>query len=118
MNIKQQQLQILGEMVEKILFDKTKLEELKQLITDVSEQKIPALRLKKRIIELRGSMMDKLLQLFPLYNKSLSNNKEIETFGGDNSEVTKELEEKNLLLEQIGTKLQEVEIRLQKEFVE
>jgi hypothetical protein len=118
MNIKQEQLQILGEMVEKVLFDKTELEEVKQLITDVSKQKIPPLRLKKSIIELRGSMMDKLIQLFPLYNKSLSNNKEIEKFGTGNTEITKELEEKNSLLEKVGTKLQELELRLQKEFLE
>ena len=115
MGVTQKQLQMLGEMVEKIMFDDKELGELKDLITAVSTQKAPARNLKERIIELRGSMMNRILQLFPVYNRSLSNHKEIEKFGNGNADMTKELEEKNILLEQVGTKLQEVEVRLQKE---
>ena len=116
--MKQKQLQYLGEMVEKIIFDEQELEELKTLITTVSVQKIPARQLKEWIIEKRGRMIIRILQLFPIYNKSLTNHKEIDKFGNGNSELTKELEEKNSFLEQIGTKLQELELRMQKEFVE
>ena len=119
MDIDQTQLQMLGQMIEKIVFNPIELEELKSLITAVSSQKIPPRKLKERIIELRGCMMDSIVKLFPFYNKSLSNNKEIESFGNNNnSELTKELEEKNNILEQIGTKLQELEVRLQKDFIE
>jgi hypothetical protein len=117
MGVTHKQLHILGEMVEKILFDEKELGELKDLITAVRTQKVPARKLKERILETRGSMVSRILQLFPVYNKSLSNHKEIETFGNGNAEMTKELEEKNSLLEQVGTKLQELEVRLQKESV-
>ena len=80
MVVNQKELQYLGQMVEKIVFDPKELGELKDFITAVSTQKIPARRLKERIIELRGSMMNRILQLFPVYNKSISNNKEIENF--------------------------------------
>jgi len=118
MVVNQKELQYLGEMVEKIVFDPKELEELKNLITAISTQKVPARKLKERIIEIRGGMMNRILQLFPVYNKSLSNNKEIDNFGNGNADLTKELEEKNSLLEQVGTKLQELEVKLQKEFIE
>lgn len=116
--MKQKELHLLGEMVEKIVFDPKELEELKTLITAVSIQEIPARKLKERIIEIRGSMMNRILKLFPFYNKSLANQKEIDHFGNGNSKVRKELEEKNSILEQVGNRLQELELRLQKEFVE
>lgn len=100
------------------MFDPPELEELKTLITAVSVQELPARKLKERIIELRGSMMTSILKLFPFYNKSLTNQKEIDDFGNDNSEIIKELEEKNSILEQVGNKLQELEMKLQEEFIE
>lgn len=118
MDVKQGHLQYLGEMVEKIVFDEKELEELKALITEVSSQKLSARKLKERIIKIRGSMMNRILQLFPIYNKTLSNQKEIDNLGDSNSKLTKELEEKNSLLEQVGSKLQELELKLQKELVE
>lgn len=118
MSIDQKELHMLGEMVEKILFDTKELDRLKTLITSVSERTIPARTLKETILELRENMMNRILQLFPFYNKSLTNQREIDNFGNGGSETKKELEEKNSLLEQVGIKLQELEARLQKEFVE
>ena len=109
---------MLGEMVEKILFDPEELDNLKELITSVSEKTIPSRMLKKKIIEARQSMLNHIIELFPFYNKSLTNKKELDNFGNGGSEAKKELEEKNSLLEQLGTKLQELEARLQKEFIE
>jgi hypothetical protein len=118
MTVSKKQIQTLGEMVEKIIFDGRNLEELKDLIMEVSAQRIPARKLKEKMIEIRGEMLNRILQLFPFYNKSIFNKKEIDTFGNGNSDIKKELEEKNNLLKHLGNKLQELEIKLQKEFVE
>ena len=118
MSIDQKELHMLGEMVEKILFDPEELNKLKMLITSVSERTIPARILKETILEFRKNMMNRILQLFPFYNKSLTNQKEIDNFGNGGSDAKKELEEKNDLLEHIGDKLHELEMRLQKEFVD
>lgn len=111
-------LPYLKEMIEKVLFNPKELAELKDLIVKVSTQQIPARKFREWIIEKRGTMTDLLLELFPAYNKLLSNHKAIETFGNGNIELIQELDEKNNLLDLFGTKLQELERRLQKEFIE
>ena len=118
MGVTQKKLHTLGEMVEKILFKPEELDDLKKLITSVSEAKIPARVLRNKIINARKNMLNRILELFPYYNKSLANKKEIDNFGNGGSDDKKELEEKNDLLEQIGDKLHELEMRLQKEFVD
>ena len=105
-------LPYLKEMIEKVLFNPKELAELKELIVKVSTQQMPARKFREWI------MTDLLLELFPAYNKLLSNHKAIETFGNGNIELIQELDEKNNLLDLFGTKLQELEMRLQKEFIE
>jgi hypothetical protein len=91
---------ILSDMIEKILFEEKDLEVLKNLIEDLRQEKIQPKQLRTAIIENRLKILEKILKLFPYYNKQITYQQEINSFAKNDSEahLEKELEEKKELL--------------------
>ncbi|MFX1377896.1 MAG: hypothetical protein ACFFA4_02285 [Promethearchaeota archaeon] len=101
---------LLYEMLEKIIFDEAQLNILKKGIEKVADGYLTPKELRKQIIELRIRLIEQLIEFFPFFlNQSLTENKLNEfTETGDLSILSKELEEKNSLFEEIGTKVNNI----------
>ncbi|MHA2390623.1 MAG: hypothetical protein ACXAEX_01535 [Promethearchaeota archaeon] len=115
MKIKDHQ-KLLSEMIEKILFDEKDLENLKELINNVSLGKIDPKSLKTMIINNRVKIMRRILNVFPFYRKRVENQQELDKFSRNENTSTllKDLEERNNLLQLVGEKIHNIEMKLQK----
>jgi len=111
--------EFLYDILEKILFDENQLTKLKDGIEEVSTGRLSPKLLRKRIIELRVEIVEKLLELFPFYlrqitaNQKLNENIEKKLISTSSSE---ELQEKNELLEQVAIKINSIYDKLKENF--
>ncbi len=113
----------LQNMLEKIIFDEIYLFELKNTINKVAIGQISPKSVRKLIIEHKTHLFEKILGLFPYYLKYISNNRSLEQFTGEsmeknvknNTELVKELEEKNKFLEEIGIRVNGIYKKLELE---
>ncbi|MFX0104429.1 MAG: hypothetical protein ACFE75_02930 [Candidatus Hodarchaeota archaeon] len=101
----------LEEMLEKIVFDKENLTILKNAISKVDTGEISLKELRQQIIELRVRLLDNLLKFFPFYLKQAITEKSLRDFTQDTNnmaQLEQELEERNELLEEVGTRINRV----------
>ncbi len=105
-------------MLEKIVFNEAQLIILKKGIDKVANGYLNPKDLRKQIIELRVKLIEELIEFFPFYLKqSLTENK-LTSFTDSNisSQISKELNEKNNLLEEVGFKVNNIYIKLKEKF--
>ena len=112
---KQGQQKMLSEMIEKILFDEKELEVLKDLISDIRIGRTEPKQLRAAIIENRANILNKILNIFPYYNKQISYQQQIDDFTEKDSslQMQNELKEKNELLRQVGEWMQDTRKKLE-----
>ena len=106
----------LSDVIEKVIFDENELNSLKMLIQDVSIGKLEAKQLRAAILERRVSMMEKIVKLFPFLQKKVSGINDPKIVGDTRAlqKLEKELEERNSLLENIGSRMQSILSKAQK----
>ncbi|MFX1502595.1 MAG: hypothetical protein ACFFDH_16660 [Promethearchaeota archaeon] len=92
----------LEEMLENIVFDKANLSELKDFINKISTGEASLKELGKKIIELRARIFNALLKFIPYHQRLTFTSDQ-----GENNtpEIQQELLEKDELLDQIGSKI-------------
>ncbi len=113
----------LQNMLENILFDETHLEQLKDSINKVATGQLTPKSVRKLIIEHKTYSFQKILKLFPYYLKRINTNRSLEQYTGEviektdnnDSELMKELEEKNKFLEEIGVRVNNIYKKLKLE---
>lgn len=111
--------EFLYDMLEKILFDENQLTKLKDGIEEVSTGRSSPKSLRKRIIELRVEIVEKLLELFPFYLKQITANHKINEVTEKkliSAPSSEELQEKNELLEQVAIKINSIYMKLKENF--
>ncbi|MHA2007543.1 MAG: hypothetical protein ACXABO_19425 [Promethearchaeota archaeon] len=102
--------QYLSEVIEKIIFDENELNSLKLLIRDLSLGKTEPIKLRKAILNSRVLMMERIVNLFPFYQRQVSNI--VERNEGLNSQTIQnlenELEERTKFLEEVGNRVHNI----------
>ncbi|HEC40533.1 MAG TPA: hypothetical protein ENI29_19985 [bacterium] len=106
----------LMDIIEPILFDEGELSNLKGLINDVGSNKIEPKILRKTIIDNRVSIMGRLIKSFFFHVKREFNLQEIDKFTGNDSQLSTELEQKNILLEEIAERIQVIYAKAEEKF--
>ena len=108
---------LLSDLLEKIIFNENDLNEFKTAIINVSTGKIHPKLLKEKIISSRLRILEELLDLFPFYIKHINKKQSIKNFveTDQNPNVIKELREKNEFLTEIGSRLDIIYEKLQKD---
>jgi len=110
---KSQELENFGHMVEKIIFDDDELERLKIAIKNFTERKISAKDLKRLLLQCRGRMVEEMTNFGFFYaqkkpaNLSQAINSKQQTSSSNEveSQLRKEIEEKNELLETVAKRI-------------
>ncbi len=113
----------LQNMLEKIIFDEVYLEQLKNSINRVATGQLSPKSVRKLIFEHKTHLFQNMLELFPYYLNQVNNDRSLEQFTGEsmeenidnNTELIKELEEKNKFLEEIGVRVNNIHKKLKLE---
>ncbi len=113
----------LQNMLEKIIFDETYLEQLKNSINRVATGQLSPKSVRKLVIEHKTHLFQNMLELFPYYLNQVNNDRSLEQFTGEsmekninnNTELIKELEGKNKFLEEIGVRVNNIHKKLKLE---
>ena len=120
--VKSQEAEVFEQVIEKIVFDESELEELKIVITNFTEGSITPKQLKQKILQCRGRMVEDLTEFvhFFINEKKSENlkgtNEPILVLNSPNStslQLHQELKDKNELLEIIAKKVNQITIKLQ-----
>lgn len=101
----------LEEMLEKIVFDKDNLIKLKSAIDKVDSGEISLKELRQKIIELRVLLLNGLIKFIPFYLKLATTKKSLGEFSQNKTNTTQlgqELQERNELLEKVGSRLNRI----------
>jgi hypothetical protein len=101
----------LEEILEKIVFDKDNLNKLKEALQMTKSGDLSIIDLGKKILELRSLILKALVELIPFHLKLTNTNNSIEDFTGKRPNVPRleqELEERNELLETIGSRINNI----------
>jgi len=101
----------LEEMLEKIVFDKGNLAILKTAIDKVNTGEISLKELRQQIIELRARLLDGLIKFLPFYLRQASKKKSLDEYTTNDTNTGKlqeELQERNELLEKVGSRIDRV----------
>lgn len=101
----------LYEMLEKILFNEEDLNKLKVAIENLSTGQISPKNFRTQLVENRVKILEKLLQFFPFYLKQESIDKSLKEFTGTDDEkvqLSKELKERDDLLEEVGLRVNHI----------
>ncbi len=97
----------LNNLIEKVLFDKTQLDELKLIINQLNARKISPKDVRSYILTQKERDLGKLLELISFFIKSVkqdNSNRELIQKPLDN-EVLSELQEKNEFIEKMGVRI-------------
>ncbi|MFX0142417.1 MAG: hypothetical protein ACFFDN_52740 [Candidatus Hodarchaeota archaeon] len=98
-------------ILEKILFNEESLNKLKTAINDLSKGQMSSKKFRTQLIENRVKILEKLLEFLPFYLRQKTNVKSLDEFVGNDSEknqLSKELQERNELLEEIGLRVNNI----------
>lgn len=99
------------EILEKIVFDKDNLDDLKKVLMEARSGKISIKDLGKTIIKLRAHILEALKEFIPFHLKRESTSKSLAEFtqrSPNSPQLENELEEKNQLLETIGLRINKI----------
>jgi hypothetical protein len=108
--------QFLYKTLEKILFNKDRLATLKYSIEKMSTGQISSKDLRYQILIERKQILEKLHEFIPFYKKQSESEDHINQFvatSESSSELTKELHQKNELLEQVATRIDSIYRKLE-----
>ncbi len=97
----------LNNLIEKVLFDKTQLDELKLIINQLNARKISPKDVRSYILTQKERDLGKLLELISFFIKSVkqdNSSRELIQKPLDN-EVLSELQEKNEFIEKMGVRI-------------
>jgi len=108
---------LLLDLLENIIFNENDFNEFKSTIINVSTGIDHPRLLKEKIINSRLRILEDLLDLFPFYINQISKKKSIKEFIEieKNPQLIKELQEKTELLTEIGSRIDKIYEKLQKE---
>jgi hypothetical protein len=112
-----QDVEDFGQIIEKIVFDESELEELKGVIKTLSEGKITPKQLKQNLLRCRRRMVEDLTEFVYFFVEKSRKNELISATESSKVLVLKlqrELEEKKDLLETVATKLNQTVLNLYK----
>ncbi|MFX1364509.1 MAG: hypothetical protein ACFFCE_19495 [Promethearchaeota archaeon] len=99
----------LRKIVEKRIFDKHQLVELKKLTQKVSTGEISARKLRETILEFREDILEKVLDIFEFYaHQTTTQNQLSEYASSNNPEITVDLQEKNGLLNEVASRIDKI----------
>lgn len=110
---------VLENKIEEVLFDTQKLNRLKESIKKVGTGEISVKVLKEIILESRAVILEKLtdelLGIFKFHANQLTIKKQLSEFTSEGStEIRKELQEKNALLEKVSTSVSSIYEKVKK----
>ena len=106
---KSQEIEDFEQVLEKIIFDEDELTELKNIVGEFAKGKIQPIQLKKRILLCRSRMLKDLKEFVLFYINSKKQEKELETL---DFKVSRELEERNELLEIVANRVNQLVAKL------
>ena len=108
---------VLNDLLEKILFNEKDFKDFKSAILAISLGKNDSNLLKEIIISSRVRILEELKDLFPFYMNQINKKQSIKNFveTDQNPNVIKELREKNEFLTEIGSRLDIIYEKLQKD---
>ncbi len=99
------------EVLEKIIFDKENLAELKKALIIAKSGELSIPELGKKILELRSRIFESLKKFIPFHLKLTTNHNSLEQFSKKSfnaAQLERELEEKNQLLETIESRINQL----------
>ena len=101
---------ILNDMIEKILLDEESLKTVKEAIDEVSKGLMTSREFRKIFIKKREEELRQLSNLFPYYMKRAMNQQSIRDFtqNTNDSQLEKELHERNQFFEQVGLRVKTI----------
>ena len=107
---------ILKDIIEEVLFNKSELDQLKQLINDLYDGRLTPKELRVYIFDQKNKNMDKLVELFPYLIKQLKMNDSKPQITDNSLDMEKQAEllEKNKFIEHIGTRVNTIFNKLKK----
>lgn len=116
MNLIDSHERILRDSLEKIIFNDEDFKILKETINDLSVGRIETKRLREKIIKCRIQMLEELVEFFPFYLNQELKRHTIEKFSEDRDilNLEEKLKERNLFLEEIGHKINNLFKKLKK----
>ena len=106
----------LNNLIEKVLFDKTHLDELKLIINQLNARKISPKDVRSYILTQKERDLGKLLELISFFIKSVkqdNSGREL-TYKPLDNEVLSELQEKNEFIEKMGVHINSLVYNLNK----
>jgi len=109
--VSEKKMQNITEMLEKIVFDENNLGKLKIALNQLKSGELSIKELRETIIELRAEMFEALLKFIPFQLKLRSAKKDLSQYTEvhpDSSQLEQEIQEKNSLLETIGSRLNRI----------
>lgn len=101
----------LEEMLEKIVFDKDNLNNLKSALNKIRNGELSVSELGKIIVELRSRILERLIEFIPFHLKQAQTYNVLTEFTEDHSNTSQlehELEERNQLLETVGRRINRI----------
>ncbi|MFX1276032.1 MAG: hypothetical protein ACFFBP_18160 [Promethearchaeota archaeon] len=106
--------EMLKDMLEKIIFDESKLEVLKEMISKLEHGLLPAKKLREEIIFHREEIFKELLDFFPFYVEHLLKSKSIDEFASETIKniSSKDLNDRESLLIEVYDRLIKIQEKL------
>lgn len=101
----------INDMLEKIVFDEHNLRKLKVALNQFQDGELSIKQLGQTLIALRGEIFEALKTFIPFQLKLVGTNKSVSEFAGrasNSTQIQLELNERNTILETIGTRLNKI----------
>ena len=106
---------VLAGALEKILFNESELNEIKEAIQGLATGKINTSQFKKILILSKRKALEETLDLFPFYSKKKEANKRLSNFTGiKDKDKENELKEKNEFLTEIASRIATIRENLER----
>ena len=109
---KSQEIEDFEQVLEKIIFDEDELNELKIVVGEFTKGNVQPIQLKNRILLCRSRILEDLKEFVLFYINSKKQGKELETV---DFKISKELEERNELLEIVANRVNQLVAKLKKD---
>jgi hypothetical protein len=102
---------VIDKLLEKIVFDKDNLSELKNALNKTKSGELSVSELGKKILELRSHILKKLIEFIPFHIKQTYTHNALTEFSENTinkSQLEHDLEEKDRFLEKIGQRINKI----------
>ena len=107
---------VLHNIIENVLFNEEQLNQLKQLINDLSDGLLSPKEFRAYIIRQKNLHVEKILELFPYFMRQMKMKDSLSQFTGDslNDKTHNELQEKDKFIEHIAIRINKIFNKLSK----